>query len=210
MASIQGVNKLRFVQLFNDGQIPPVEGILKVPGAHVTLHDVLAEGDVVIGFVTAVWTHDGTGPGTAPADKTIHFQGAFAYRFRDGAPVAGLQMWDEGPLFAQRGETLSPLDTPLYFGSDFAGGCRQFAHFWDPGREPLAQRTSSRASAAAPAPVAAAPPSSSAPPPSYRTCSTCGGRGQTSWYSPGGPFSGVATGGTAPCATCKGTGRVRR
>jgi steroid delta-isomerase-like uncharacterized protein len=54
------------------------------PDYHVTIEDLIAEGDKVVVRYTARGTHRGVFLGTAPTGKTIVYQGVDILRFVDG------------------------------------------------------------------------------------------------------------------------------
>jgi steroid delta-isomerase-like uncharacterized protein len=57
------------------------------PDYHVTIEDVIAEGDKVVVRYTARGTHSGVFLGMAPTGKTIVYQGVDILRFVDGQIV---------------------------------------------------------------------------------------------------------------------------
>ena len=54
------------------------------PDLHITVEDVIAEGDKVVGRNTVTGTHQGEYMGLAPTGRSITYNEIFIFRFADG------------------------------------------------------------------------------------------------------------------------------
>lgn len=57
------------------------------PDLHVTVEDLIAEGDKVVGRNTVTGTHQGEYMGRPPTDKTVTYDEIFVFRFAGGRIV---------------------------------------------------------------------------------------------------------------------------
>ena len=80
---------LRGVEAFRQQQYLPFVGAL--PNLHVTVDDVLAEGEQAVVRWTAKGTHLGPGLGFDATGKTVALRGMTWMRFKDGRLVEGWQ-----------------------------------------------------------------------------------------------------------------------
>ncbi len=73
------------------------------PDLHVTIEDMIAEGDKVVAYKTVTGTHRGTHLGIPPTGKRVQYQNVGIYRIKNGkiAEYWGLQ--DEISLKRQLG-----------------------------------------------------------------------------------------------------------
>ena len=83
------------------GQAPGVEGLKQVMGDYlgafpdltVTLHEVVAEGDIVVVRMTGQGTHSGALLGAAPTGKRVTLRALDMIRMKDGKAT---EVWHEG------------------------------------------------------------------------------------------------------------------
>jgi steroid delta-isomerase-like uncharacterized protein len=68
------------------------------PDIHLTVHDVIAEGDKVVARNTVTGTHRGEFMGVAPTGKTVTYDEIFIFRFADGRVV---ETWGVVDVYAQ-------------------------------------------------------------------------------------------------------------
>ena len=68
------------------------------PDIHLTVEDLIAEGDKVVGRTTVTGTHRGEFIGVAPTGKSITYDEIFIFRFVDGKVV---ETWGVVDVFAQ-------------------------------------------------------------------------------------------------------------
>jgi steroid delta-isomerase-like uncharacterized protein len=68
------------------------------PDIHLTVHDVIAEGDKVVTRNTVTGTHQGEFMGVAPTGKTVTYDEIFIFRFADGRVV---ETWGVVDVYAQ-------------------------------------------------------------------------------------------------------------
>ena len=68
------------------------------PDIHLTVEDVLAEGDKVVGRTTVTGTHRGEFMGVAPTDKSVTYNEMFIFRFADGRVV---ETWGVVDVYSQ-------------------------------------------------------------------------------------------------------------
>lgn len=73
------------------------------PDFHITVDDLVAEGDRVAGRITMRGTHRGELPGIPPTGKQVTFSGVFVRRFEDGQFVEGWDIADMMSLMQQLG-----------------------------------------------------------------------------------------------------------
>jgi steroid delta-isomerase-like uncharacterized protein len=71
------------------------------PDLHVTVEDVVAEGDNVVVRWSASGTHKGAGLGIPPSKRRVSFRGMSWIVFANGRIVKGWDSWNLGQLFAQ-------------------------------------------------------------------------------------------------------------
>ncbi len=68
------------------------------PDIHLTVHDVIAEGDKVVATNTVTGTHQGEFMGVAPTGKSVTYNEIFIFRFADGRVV---ETWGVVDVYAQ-------------------------------------------------------------------------------------------------------------
>jgi steroid delta-isomerase-like uncharacterized protein len=68
------------------------------PDIHLTVHDVIAEGDKVVGRTTVTGTHQGEFMGVGPTGKSVTYNEMFMFRFADGRVV---ETWGVVDVYAQ-------------------------------------------------------------------------------------------------------------
>ena len=78
------------------------------PDIHVSLEDVIAEGDLVAYRFTARATHVGATLGFAPTNRRAEFTGMGFARFRNGQLVEGWNNFDELGMLQQLGVVQRP------------------------------------------------------------------------------------------------------
>lgn len=74
-----------------------------LPDGALTLHEVLAEGDLVACRVTIDGTHQGALLGVPPTGRALLLEAITILRFRDGRTVERWNRLDEAGLMAQLG-----------------------------------------------------------------------------------------------------------
>jgi predicted ester cyclase len=76
---------------------------------HVSIHDAIAEGDVVCLRWSCTMTHTGDGFGVPPTNKDVQTTGITIIRSANGKIVAGWQNWDMLGLMQQiKDEQMAP------------------------------------------------------------------------------------------------------
>lgn len=83
------------------GQAPGAKGVKDwfqmfvqaFPDLTVTIHDMVAEGDIVVTRLTCQGTHKGTLMGAQPTGKRVTFRAMDMVRIRDGRAT---EVWHEG------------------------------------------------------------------------------------------------------------------
>ena len=73
------------------------------PDLHVTVENMIAEGDTVVAFKTLTGTHRGTHLGVPPTDKRIRYQIVSIYRIKNGKIAGYWGIQDELSLRRQLG-----------------------------------------------------------------------------------------------------------
>jgi len=68
------------------------------PDIHLTVEDVIAEGDKVVGRTTVSGTHRGDFMGVAPTGKSVTYNEMFMFRFANGRVV---ETWGVVDVYAQ-------------------------------------------------------------------------------------------------------------
>ena len=68
------------------------------PDIHLTVHDVIAEGDKVVARNTVTGTHQGEFMGVAPTGKSVTYDEIFIFRFANGRVV---ETWGVVDVYAQ-------------------------------------------------------------------------------------------------------------
>jgi steroid delta-isomerase-like uncharacterized protein len=68
------------------------------PDIHLTVHDVIAEGDKVVARNTVTGTHQGEFMGVAATGKTVTYDEIFIFRFANGRVV---ETWGVVDVYAQ-------------------------------------------------------------------------------------------------------------
>lgn len=78
------------------------------PDVHLTLDQIVAEGDMVAARWTARGTHQGDGLGFAATNARAEFQGMVFARIRDGRFVEGWDCFDQLGMLQQLGAVPRP------------------------------------------------------------------------------------------------------
>jgi len=73
------------------------------PDIHVTIDDLIAEGDKVVAHLTFRGTHEGEFQGIQPTGKEVTWSGIWIYRVADGKFVERWHAWDMFGLMQQLG-----------------------------------------------------------------------------------------------------------
>jgi predicted ester cyclase len=73
------------------------------PDLHVTVENMIAEGDTVVAFKTLTGTHRGTHLGVPPTDKRVRYQIVSIYRIKNGKIAGYWGIQDELSLRRQLG-----------------------------------------------------------------------------------------------------------
>jgi steroid delta-isomerase-like uncharacterized protein len=68
------------------------------PDIHLTVEDLIAEADKVVGRTTVTGTHQGEFMGVAPTGKSVTYNEIFIFRFADGRVV---ETWGVVDVYAQ-------------------------------------------------------------------------------------------------------------
>jgi steroid delta-isomerase-like uncharacterized protein len=74
-----------------------------LPDIHMTLEDIMAEGDKVTVRITVDGTHKGGQLGVAPSGRRVHIEGIVVVRIANGQIVEGWNSWDQLGLLRQIG-----------------------------------------------------------------------------------------------------------
>ena len=82
------------------------------PDYHVTIDDMIAEGNQVVVEWTHTGTHLGSYYGVPPSNRTIVGHCISIYRLRDGQIVGARGMWDRGEIWQQL-DLIPPTDQIL-------------------------------------------------------------------------------------------------
>jgi predicted ester cyclase len=83
---------------------------------HMTIEDIMAEGDKVTVRITVEGTHTGSQLGVAPTGRRIRIAGVVMVRIANGQIVEGWNSWDQLGLLRQIG-ALPAANTPDRFTS---------------------------------------------------------------------------------------------
>lgn len=73
------------------------------PDMHITIDEIVAEGDVVVARFSSRATHKHDCADIAPTNKTVEMTGVFWWRFADGKIVEGRSYYDAHGLLQQLG-----------------------------------------------------------------------------------------------------------
>jgi steroid delta-isomerase-like uncharacterized protein len=68
------------------------------PDIHLTVEDLIAEGDKVVGRTTVTGTHQGEFMGVAPTGNSVTYNEMFIFRFADGRIA---EVWGVVDVYAQ-------------------------------------------------------------------------------------------------------------
>jgi predicted ester cyclase len=68
------------------------------PDIHLTVEDLIAEGDKVVGRTTVTGTHQGEFMGVAPTGRSVTYNEIFIFRFANGRVV---ETWGVVDVYAQ-------------------------------------------------------------------------------------------------------------
>jgi steroid delta-isomerase-like uncharacterized protein len=82
------------------------------PDCHITIEDIVADGDKAVARFAFEGTHDGAGLGIAPTGRRIRVQGMTMLKARDGKIVEGYNIWDQHGLLRQLGAYSKGEDEP--------------------------------------------------------------------------------------------------
>jgi steroid delta-isomerase-like uncharacterized protein len=101
------------------GQGPGAEGIKQsfaemvagFPDLRVTVHDMIAEGDMLVARFTLEGTHSGTLMGAAPTGKRVTWRGMDMVRIKNGRAVEAWHEGNDAEVFLQLG-VQPPTATP--------------------------------------------------------------------------------------------------
>jgi steroid delta-isomerase-like uncharacterized protein len=74
-----------------------------LPDLHMTIEDILAEGDKVTVRITVEGTHKGGQLGVAPSGRRVKIAGVVIIRIANGKIVEGWNSWDQLGLLRQIG-----------------------------------------------------------------------------------------------------------
>ena len=74
-----------------------------LPDIHMTIEDLIAEGDKVTIRITVTGTHQGNQLGVAPTGRKVHIEGLVVVRIANGQIVEGWNSWDQLGLLRQIG-----------------------------------------------------------------------------------------------------------
>jgi steroid delta-isomerase-like uncharacterized protein len=86
-------------------EFKPFVGNLRgaLPDIHMTIEDILAEGDKVTVRITVEGTHKGGQLGAAPSGRRVKIAGVVIIRIANGKIVEGWNSWDQLGLLRQIG-----------------------------------------------------------------------------------------------------------
>lgn len=73
------------------------------PDLHITIDEMVGEGDVVVARFSSVGTHKEECAGVKPTHKKIKLSGIFWWKFADGKIVEGRPFWDAHGLLREIG-----------------------------------------------------------------------------------------------------------
>jgi steroid delta-isomerase-like uncharacterized protein len=76
------------------------------PDLHITVDDLIAEGDTVVARLTARGTHRAPFRGIAPTGRSVAWTGIRIFRLAQGQIVEHWANWDDWGLFQQLGAAL--------------------------------------------------------------------------------------------------------
>jgi steroid delta-isomerase-like uncharacterized protein len=74
-----------------------------LPDIHMTIEDIIAEGDKVTVRITVEGTHKGGQLGVAPTGRKVRIEGLVVLRIANGQIVEGWNSWDQLGLLRQIG-----------------------------------------------------------------------------------------------------------
>jgi len=74
-----------------------------IPDIHMTIEDIMAEGDKVTVRITVEGTHKGDQLGVAATGRPVRFAGVVMVRIANGQIVEGWNSWDQFGLLRQIG-----------------------------------------------------------------------------------------------------------
>ncbi len=94
----------------------PVEGLRNTvrwltaafPDLHITVDDLVAEGDKVFAYITMRGTHEGEFQGSAPTGRSFEARAMHLFRVRDGKAVEHWAVREDLPMLLQLGMRLVP------------------------------------------------------------------------------------------------------
>src|SRR5579863_3807410 len=74
-----------------------------IPDIHMTVDDIVAEGDKAVVRITVVGTHKGSELGVPPTGRPIRIAGIVIVRISNGQIIQGWNSWDQLGLLRQIG-----------------------------------------------------------------------------------------------------------
>lgn len=83
-------------------------GLATMPDVQMTVEQLVAEGDCVAAWFTAVGTHGGEAMGIAPTGRSVTVPGSAIFRVVDGMIVEERRIEDTFGLLQQLGATVTP------------------------------------------------------------------------------------------------------
>ena len=89
-----------------------------LPDIHMTLEDILAEGDRVMVRLSLAGTHRGSQLGVAPTGRRVQIAGIVVVRIVSGQIMEGWNSWDQLGLLRQIGAV---ADSPNRFTAERSG-----------------------------------------------------------------------------------------
>ena len=93
------------VDLHGPAQFKPFVDNLRgsFPDIHISIEDILAEGDKVAVRIRVEGTHRGAGLGVVPTDRRVNVAGIVLVRISGGQIIEGWNSWDQLGLLRQIG-----------------------------------------------------------------------------------------------------------
>ena len=73
------------------------------PDIHISIEEMVSEGDLVVGYCKIKATHTGAGFGMESTGKPVAFEGMLMFRVRDGKVVEAWNSFDFLKMFQQMG-----------------------------------------------------------------------------------------------------------
>ena len=73
------------------------------PDIHISIEEMVSEGDLIVGYCKIKATHTGAGFGIKSSGKPVAFEGMLMFRVRDGKVVEAWNSFDFLKMFQQMG-----------------------------------------------------------------------------------------------------------